>query len=62
MSTVTTKEDIKREIEKIPDEKLKELLVTIKESLMAKLRKMKIQAPPNFSRNIDLYLTGKEFR
>lgn len=30
------------------------------ESIMAKLRKIKIQAPPDFSKNLDLYLTGEK--
>lgn len=67
MSTVITKEDIKKEIEKVPAEKLQELFVVVKEfsepkkeSLMAKLRKIKIQAPPDFSQNIDLYLSGEK--
>ncbi len=27
---------------------------------MAKLRKIKINAPPDFSKNLDLYLTGEK--
>ncbi|MGI8470294.1 MAG: hypothetical protein ACR2N3_17785 [Pyrinomonadaceae bacterium] len=67
MSTIITKEVIKAEIEKIPDEKLEEFFAVVKEfsepkkeSLMAKLRKIKIQAPPDFSQNIDLYLSGEK--
>lgn len=30
------------------------------ESIMAKLRKIKINAPPDFSKNLDLYLTGEK--
>jgi len=67
MSAIITKEDIKKEIEKVPDEKLETLykyvvnLTEVKmkeesrESFMAKMRKIKINAPPDFSRNIDLY-------
>jgi len=72
MSTVITKEDIKQEIEKVPDEKLETLYKYVKqlteikpkkqskESFMAKMRKIKINAPPDFSRNIDLYLSGEK--
>ncbi len=30
------------------------------ESIMAKLRQIKINAPPDFSKNLDLYLTGEK--
>ncbi len=72
MSTVITKEIINREIEKVPDEKLETLYKFVvnltaikpekksKESFMAKMRKIKIDAPPDFSRNIDLYSSGEK--
>ncbi|MGB7208651.1 MAG: hypothetical protein WBD27_08325 [Pyrinomonadaceae bacterium] len=71
MATVT-KEAVKREIDNVPVEKLNVLYKYIKdlsrvkpkkknkESLMANLRKIKIEAPPDFSRNIDLYLNGEK--
>jgi CRISPR/Cas system CSM-associated protein Csm2 small subunit len=67
-----TKEAVKREIDKVPVEKLNVLYKYIKdlsrvkpkkknkESLMANLRKVKIEAPQDFSRNIDLYLNGEK--
>jgi len=72
MSAIITKEDIKKEIEKVPNEKLETLYKYVvnltevkvkeesKETFMAKMRKIKINAPPDFSRNIDLYLSGEK--
>ncbi len=72
MSAIITKEDIKKEIEKVPNEKLETLYKYVvnltevkvkeesKETFMAKMRKIKIDAPPDFSRNIDLYLSGEK--
>ncbi len=72
MSTVITKEDIKQEIDKVSDKDLERLYKYVKhlaeikpnkqskESFMAKMRKIKIDAPPDFSRNIDLYLSGEK--
>jgi len=68
---VVTKEIIKAEIEKIPTERLNELYEVIKEfsvtkshdseeSFMAKMRRIKIDAPPDFSRHIDSYLNGEK--
>ncbi|CAN5439295.1 hypothetical protein BH20ACI1_BH20ACI1_14180 [soil metagenome] len=69
---IVTKEIIKEEVEKVPDEKLETLYKYVKnltatepkkqskESFMAKMRKIKINAPPDFSRNIDLYLSGEK--
>ena len=68
MSTVITKEDIKQEIEKVPDEKLETLYKYVKdltkikpkkqskESFMAKMQKIRINAPSDFATNIDEYL------
>jgi hypothetical protein len=66
-----TKEEIKSEIEKVPEERLAELyqivrgftlskLAATKPTLMSKLRRIRINAPPDFSENIDLYLTGEK--
>lgn len=72
MSAVITKEDIKQEIEKVPDEQLESLYKYVrelteakpkkqsKETFMAKMRKIKINAPSDFSRDIDLYLSGEK--
>lgn len=65
------KEEIKSEIEKVPEERLAELYQVVKDftqskpkssesSLMSKLRRVRISAPPDFSENIDLYLTGEK--
>jgi len=63
-----SKEVIKKEIDNIPEERLGELHQLIKEftksknawnkgNLMAKLRRIKIQGPKDFSKNIDAYLS-----
>ena len=68
---MVTKEEIKSEIEKVPEERLAELYQIIKRftrsrpvssqlTLMSKLRRVRISAPPDFSENIDLYLTGEK--
>ncbi|MGB7925226.1 MAG: hypothetical protein WCF57_18455 [Pyrinomonadaceae bacterium] len=68
---MATKEEIKSEIEKVPDDRLAELYqlvkrftqskpTTSKPTLMSKLRRIRINAPPDFSENIDLYLTGEK--
>jgi len=65
-----TKELIKNEIDKVPDEFLMELYKLIKkfenhdkekrQSFMSKLRSIKIEGPKDFSKNIDLYLSGEK--
>ncbi|MGA9997506.1 MAG: hypothetical protein WBP93_18975 [Pyrinomonadaceae bacterium] len=66
-----TKEEIKSEIEKVPEERLAELYQIVKAftqsrhssskpTLMSKLRRIRISAPPDFSENIDLYLSGEK--
>jgi hypothetical protein len=68
---MVTKEEIKSEIEKVPDERLPELYQVVKSfarpepesqkpTLMSKLRRVRISGPPDFSENIDLYLTGEK--
>jgi hypothetical protein len=68
---VATKEEIKSEIEKVPEERLAELYQIVKRftqsrpssskpTLMSKLRRVRITAPHDFSENIDLYLTGEK--
>ncbi len=71
---IVTKEIIKEEIEKVSDEDLETLYKYVKhlaeikpkkqskESFMAKMRKIKINAPSDFAANIDEYLYGgKDF-
>ena len=69
---MATREEIKSEIEKVPEERLAELykivrdftkskpLSSAKPTLMSKLRRIRISGPPDFSENIDLYLTGEK--
>lgn len=66
-----TKEEIKSEIEKVPEERLTELYQIVRRftqtrrsssepTLMSKLKRVRINAPADFSENIDLYLTGEK--
>ncbi len=66
-----TKEEIKSEIERVPEERLAELYQIVQRfarpkvassvpTLMSKLRSIRISAPPDFSENIDLYLSGEK--
>ena len=70
MMTVT-KEIIKSEIERVPDDRLEELYEVVKNysatatennggSLFSKLKKISIDGPEDFSENLDLYLTGEK--
>ena len=64
-----TKETIKSEIEKVPEERLDELFKVVQtfthaptgsngRSLMTKLRSIQIDAPEDFAANVDQYLNG----
>jgi hypothetical protein len=66
-----SKELIKAEIERVPDERLEVLYSVVKEfarpvmvnggpSLMSKLREISIDGPEDFAENIDLYLSGEK--
>ncbi len=66
-----SKELIKSEIEKVPEDRLEELYSVVKifaepsgnsdgRSLMSKLRAIRIDGPEDFAENIDLYLTGEK--
>jgi len=68
---MATKEEIKSEIEKVPEEHLAELYQIVRRftqsrpspsqpTLMSKLRCVRISAPADFSENIDRYLTGEK--
>jgi hypothetical protein len=67
---MTTKELIQAEIEHLSERELEELYKLVKnfsqskqsdkQSLMSKLRRIKIDAPEDFSTNFDLYLTGEK--
>jgi hypothetical protein len=66
-----SKELIKAEIEKVPDERLDSLYSLVKEfsrsapvnggrSLMSKLREVSIDGPEDFAEKLDLYLSGEK--
>jgi hypothetical protein len=68
---MATEEEIKSEIEKVSEERLAELYQIVRRftqsrlpysqpTLMSKLRRVRITAPPDFSENIDLYLTREK--
>lgn len=66
---MATKEEIKTEVEKVPEERLAELYQIVRRftqprssapTLMSKLKRVRISAPPDFSENIDLYLAGEK--
>ena len=62
------REEIVEKIQQIPENRLPELYKMVEElvekerkpSLMERLRKIKIEGPPDFSRNIDLYMSGEK--
>jgi len=68
---MVSKELIKAEIERVPDERLDRLYSVVKEfarpsspnggpSLMSKLKDVMIDGPEDFAENIDLYLSGEK--
>jgi hypothetical protein len=68
---MVTKEIIKSEIERVPDERLEELYEVVKiysrtetenngSALFTKLKKISIDGPADFSENLDLYLSGEK--
>ena len=68
---MATREEIKSEVEKVPDGRLDELYRVVrtfsqersadgKQSLMAKLRSIQIDGPEDFAANLDLYLNGEK--
>lgn len=68
---MVTKEIIKLEIERVPEDRLEELYEVVKiysrtetenngNTLFAKLRKISIDGPEDFSENLDLYLSGEK--
>lgn len=68
---MTTRELIQAEIDNLDDADLKELYVLVQDfvqsrqkskpqSLMAKLKAIKIEAPEDFAANLDLYLNGEK--
>lgn len=68
---MVTKEAIKAEVDKVSDEHLAELYALVEtftrskehgkeETLMAKLKRIKIDAPEDFAANFDLYMSGEK--
>ncbi|MGI8542068.1 MAG: hypothetical protein ACR2MD_01150 [Aridibacter sp.] len=65
---MTIREKLVEKVQNLPEEslpKVYEFIETVektdeKPSLMEQLRKIKIQAPRDFSRNIDLYMSGEK--
>jgi len=66
-----SKELIKSEIEKVPEDRLEELYSVVRSysqpsandngrSFMSQLREIMIEGPEDFAENIDLYLTGEK--
>jgi hypothetical protein len=66
-----TKEIIKSEVERVPEERLEELYEVVKiysraesesngGTLFSKLRQVTIDGPEDFSENLDLYLSGEK--
>ena len=69
--SMVTKELIKKEIENLPEENLDGVFKIIKDfeqfqkisnkrSFMFKLRNIKIDGPKDFSKNIDVYISGEK--
>jgi hypothetical protein len=68
---MATKEIIKSEIERVPEDRLEELYEVVKiysrtesenngDTLFSKLKKISINGPEDFSENLDLYLSGEK--
>jgi len=68
---MVTKEIIKSEIERVPEDRLEELYEVVKNysatgtdnnggTLFSKLKQISIDGPEDFSENLDLYLSGEK--
>jgi len=68
---LVTREVIKSEVERVPEERLEELYEVVKiytqteysdngSTLFAKLKKISIDGPEDFSENLDQYLSGEK--
>ena len=67
---MTTKEKIIEGLAELDDAELAKVHAVVRElsepkeppreSIMEKLRRIKIDAPPDFSKNLDLYLNGEQ--
>jgi hypothetical protein len=70
-SYMATREEIKSEVEKVPEERLEELFRVVrtfsreksvggKESFLMRLSRIQIEGPEDFAANFDLYLNGEK--
>ena len=65
---MTIREEIVEKLNKLPESVLPEIYkvvekleqLEIKPSLMERLRKIKIDGPPDFAENFDLYMSGEK--
>lgn len=68
---MATREEIKSEVEKVPEERLDELYRIVrnfsrekatgaKESFLMRLSRIQIDGPEDFAANFDLYLNGEK--
>jgi hypothetical protein len=65
---MTIREEIVAKVQNLPENLLPEVFEFVakveekekKPGLLRRLQKIKIQAPPDFSRNIDLYMSGEK--
>lgn len=68
---MTIKERIQSEIDNLPEEALEELYELVQQfaarksgaaepGLLAKLARVKIEAPPDFASNLDAYMSGEK--
>jgi len=68
---MATREEIKSEVEKVPEERLEELYRVVrtfsrekspgaKESFLMRLSRIQIEGPEDFAANFDLYLNGEK--
>lgn len=67
---MTIREQIVSKVQNLPEGALQEVYEFVEKidesldkkplTLMQRLRKIKIQGPPDFSRNLDLYLSGEK--
>ena len=68
---MATRQQIEAEIDRIPEDRLDEFYdlvrgfaaskpVSATPGIMAKLREVRIEAPPDFAANLDLYLSGEK--
>ena len=65
---MNVREEIVSRVQKLPDSVLPDVFEFIEKmetkeeepGLLRRLQKIKIQGPPDFSRNIDLYLSGEK--